>query len=119
MYLEKSSTVSVVVGLVCIDLMYRYRVLDYTLGLWVLGDLQKFCCLNVFFNNVHLRSGTNFLHSSSPTGPPITKPTPFDRGHSNALRGGFFRDSYPGAREIFEFEWPTSTYKFGKMFNHD
>ncbi len=51
---------------------------------------------------LHLGPRTYFLHSASPTGPPIAKPTPFDRGHSNAVVWAEFRDLYPGGREIFE-----------------
>ena len=115
MYLEKSSTVSVVVGLVCIGLMYRYRVLIILWGFGFWATYRNFACLHDFFDDVHLAPRTFFSHSSPPTGPPITKPTPFDRGHSNAGIVAEFRDSYPQGPEIFKLQWVGDPIHFGKM----
>jgi hypothetical protein len=49
---------------------------------------------------------TYFLRSSAPTHPIEPKPSPVRRGDPNAVLVAEFRDSYPGAREIFDLWWP-------------
>jgi hypothetical protein len=66
-------------------------------------------------DDVHLGWETYFSHSSSPTGPPITKPTPFDRGHPNAVVWAEFRDLYRGRRELFESAVVADPIHFGKI----
>jgi hypothetical protein len=82
-------------------------------GFW--ATYRKFACLHDIYEDVHLAPRTYFSHSSSPTGPPITKPTPFDRGHSNALVVAEFRDLYQGGRELFESGVLADPIHFGKM----
>jgi hypothetical protein len=68
---------------------------------------------------LHLALRTYYSHSSSATHPPITKPTPFDRGHPNAVVWAEFRDLYPGRRDIFELAVVADPINFVKDVKDD